>query len=748
MAVHPIIEVLGEFGAGYGQTENLVVRFLLAAFFWAVLAGTALRQARREGQRRDRWVAAAALLGLSRELWMFVMEYGAKRHALPHELTHALYPPLEHLLTQFSYLCAGAAFANYFGASRQLVRRYLTLNSALILGVYAAVQVTWPRFLATHPGAVFGEFPPDLWLHVFMAWLLAPVVAGLLFARRRGRRVPVTLVAGFSLFLLDDLLMIVHLGLGGIRPEVFAPLRHNLHLWAVPLFIAVYWGELTRRLEDEREKTLAIVAAIGDGISIHAPDLRVTYQNQVHRDMVGDQVGQFCYRAYRHRETVCEDCAVQMAMTDGRVHSEERVYPRSGKVLSVTASPLRDADGTVVGGIEVVRDLTEQRVLEQRTTEAQKLEAVGRLAGGVAHDFNNLLTVILGRTELLQAGANQPEATRRGLAEIHRVSERAAALTRQLLAFSRRQPHQSLEVDLNRVLEDTESILRRLIPENIRIDIEPATALEPVTADPAQLEQVVVNLAVNARDAMPEGGSLRIATGHEDVPRTRPGRHGPLPAGRYVVLTVADSGEGMGEDVLRHLFEPFFTTKEVGQGTGLGLATVFGIVEQSRGHIEVESAPSRGATFRVYLPRSAGGGAPEVIPPSAPPRARGAETVLLVEDEDDVRRLTAGILEDAGYTVLATGREREARARLAAHDGSVHLLLTDVILPGASGPELARELVARHPGMRVLFMSGYTHDELTRSGADPDEIELLTKPFTPLGLLGRVRQVLDPSRAA
>jgi signal transduction histidine kinase/ActR/RegA family two-component response regulator len=381
------------------------------------------------------------------------------------------------------------------------------------------------------------------------------------------------------------------------------------------------------------------------------------------------------------------------------------------------------------------------RPADERTLQSQKLEALGRLAGGIAHDFNNLLTVILGYADILkQYGAD--DHSREVGGEIQKAGERAAALTRQLLAFSRKQILQPIVLDLNNLVQNLNTMLRRLINE----DIDLTHALHPsavwVKADPGQIEQVLTNLVVNARDAMPHGGRLLISTA--EVPSSR---HNALSAGGggYAILTVKDTGQGMDERVLKRLFEPFFTTKEVGKGTGLGLATVHGIVHQSGGRIEVESEPGRGSTFRVYLPLTDAA-------PDAPPRAEpeieagdAKETILLVEDEDSLRQLARRTLQSQGYNILEACDGAAALVLCQRHLPFIDIVVTDVVMPNLSGVDLVQRLKLVRPKLKVLYMSGYTDSTVIRHGMEETEVNYLQKPFTPDLLRRKVRELLDGS---
>jgi PAS domain S-box-containing protein len=393
-----------------------------------------------------------------------------------------------------------------------------------------------------------------------------------------------------------------------------------------------------------------------------------------------------------------------------------------------------------------VRDVTRRRAaeearaaLEEQLRQAQKMEAVGRLAGGIAHDFNNLLTVINGYAEVL-LGDLPPTDPRRGGAEaVKDAGERAARLTRQLLAFGRRQVLAPVVLSLNDVVASAEPMLRRLIGEDVALAAALDPRLPPVKADPGQVEQVLMNLVLNAREAMPTGGRVAVATRAVEVGPGHPAA-GELAADWYAELAVSDTGAGMPAEVRARVFEPFFTTK--GKGTGLGLATVFGVVKQSGGHVLVESAVGAGTTFRVLLPAVAGSAPGPAAEPAAGP-ARGAETVLLVEDEKGVRRIARLALEGAGYAVLEAADGPAAVAAAAAHPGPVDLLLTDVVMPGMGGRQLAEAVRRARPGVRVLYMSGYTDDAVLRHGVGDGTDAFLQKPFTPRALAEKVRAVLD-----
>ena len=404
----------------------------------------------------------------------------------------------------------------------------------------------------------------------------------------------------------------------------------------------------------------------------------------------------------------------------------------------------------------LIREMEERRVTEEalRKSEeelrhSQKMEAVGRLAGGVAHDFNNLLTAIIGYAELISTRVTSNTLARQNADLIRKAGEQAAALTRQLLAFSRKQILQPKIIDLNELVVEMEKLLRRVIGERFDLQTHPDAEAGRVKADPSQIEQVVLNLGVNARDAMPKGGELIIRTANVRLDETTaPQILASLAPGEYVMLSVTDTGAGMDEETKSHIFEPFFTTKGPGKGTGLGLATVYGIVRQTGGGISVESEPGKGSTFRIYLPMVTGPVDHTKTPTAPVEKADNFETVLVVEDEEIVRDLVCAVLEEQGYNVLCAADGLEALQAAENFDGTIHLLVTDVIMPHMNGPELATKLSRVRPAMKVLYVSGYSDNDIGDQGVLDPRFELLQKPFTPQTLARKIRDVIHEGRYA
>jgi len=422
---------------------------------------------------------------------------------------------------------------------------------------------------------------------------------------------------------------------------------------------------------------------------------------------------------------------------------------KAGRTISCEwyNTPLVDESGRVFGVASLVQDVTERVALEEKLRHAQKMEAVGRLAGGVAHDFNNLLTVITGYNQMLTDGVPAAGKLMDATVQIRTAAERAEEITRQLLAFSRKQMLSPRVIDLNDILMNLDTMLRRLIGDDVEILSVPGSKLGAVKADPGQIEQVIMNLAVNARDAMPSGGKLTLETANTELDEAYAREHPPAQPGSYVMLAMSDTGIGMTADTQEHIFEPFFTTKEVGKGTGLGLSTVYGIVKQSGGYIWVYSEPDRGTTFKIYFPR--------VDQPVEDVRTekqpleiqRGTETILLVEDNEQVRQLTCEVLTDSGYKVLPAASPAEGIALCRANQPDIQLLVTDVILPGMKGPQLAEQVKQISPRTRVLYVSGYTSNAIVHYGVLDPGLWFLAKPFSLSELIAKVRQVLDSESA-
>ncbi|MCX6546176.1 MAG: ATP-binding protein [Acidobacteria bacterium] len=502
--------------------------------------------------------------------------------------------------------------------------------------------------------------------------------------------------------------------------------------------------EATRALRDSVEQFKSLVQHAAFGIFRTTQDGRILDANPALVRMLGYESVDEVIRLNIATDVWMDppERAGLLPDTSGGIREVEVQWKRKdGSPITVR---LR---GRAVGGDPMVyeafaEDVTQHRLLEEQFRQMQKMEALGRLAGGIAHDFNNLLSSILGYAELLseQIAAGDPRLD--DVKEIRKAGERAAALTRQLLACSRRQVLRSRQIDLNHVLAGLDGLLRSAVGRDIDVQFHLANGLPDITADPSQIEQMVTNLVVNARDAMPNGGKLVIETATGTLDASWASHGDTVVPGQYVMLVVSDTGRGMDADTKTKLFEPFFTTKDRGQGAGLGLATVYGIVRQSGGHIWVYTQQGVGTTFKIFLPTAA---SPELPAPPAPVAGAqdGSETVLLVDDDEPVRELAGRVLRRYGYQVLTAGNAAEAEKVFDRHANQIQLLLTDIIMPRTSGLELASRLKAIKPGLQVVYMSGFTEDAFANRDPFDPKVTLINKPFTPDLLATRVRQALD-----
>ena len=510
--------------------------------------------------------------------------------------------------------------------------------------------------------------------------------------------------------------------------------------------------EETARLQEEvlcakRDWELTF-DSVPDLVLILDPEGIVQRANRVVADTVGldfsQIVGRHCYEVVHGMSEACQDCPHHRSLESGQTERGDLEEPRLGKVFDAFCTPLRHPDGTVQGSVVALRDITERKQLEKQLFQTQRLEAIGRLAGGIAHDFNNILGIVTGYSDLVLERLEPESPLRSKIEQIRKAGERGIALTRQLLAFGRQQVLEPMVLNLNDWVSDTMNMLEQSLGE----DIEIATVLNPelgaVKADPAQMEQIIMNLAINARDAMPTGGKLTIETANAELDeKYAQQRHVVAQPGPYVMLAVSDTGIGMDADLLSRIFEPFFTTKDKFKGTGLGLSTVYGIVKQSGGYVWVYSELNKGTTFKIYLPRvdqaaeEVRARAARAVPP------QGTETILVLEDEASLRELVCEWLQGIGYTVLEAKSGADALAIAGKYNESIHLLLTDVVMPGMSGREAAERLASLCPKMNVLYISGYTDDAIVHHGILNPGVAFLQKPFTREALAQKVRGLLD-----
>jgi PAS domain S-box-containing protein len=507
-----------------------------------------------------------------------------------------------------------------------------------------------------------------------------------------------------------------------------------------------------QRMEEERARLSSAVEQAAEAIVVTDTLGSIVYVNPAFERVSGYPRGEVMGQTPRVLKSGKHDQSfyrnLWRTLTRGDVWTGRLINRKKDGTLyeaEAVISPVRDGSGEIANYVAVERDITREKQLEEQVRLSQRLESVGRLAGGVAHDFNNLLTIIIGYCDLILQTMRVEEPHRGHIAEVKKAADRAAALTRQLLAFSRRQVMTPQVVDLNSVVANIQSMVKRLIGEDIQLVTFPAADLGRVLVDPGQVEQVIMNLVVNSRDAMPQGGKITIETGNVHLDESYAGGHFPVKSGPYAMLAVSDTGCGMDAATKAHIFEPFFTTKEQGKGTGLGLAMVYGIVKQSDGYIWVYSEVGRGTTFKIYFPLVDALTAPAQIGKTAAERPRGSETILIVEDEAAVRALVSGVLRSSGYAIITANSGAEALEICGQQPGKIDLLLTDVVMPEMSGPQLAERLAKSYSKMKVLFVSGYSDDAIVHHGVLDSQSAFLQKPFTPEALARKVREVLDSS---
>lgn len=534
----------------------------------------------------------------------------------------------------------------------------------------------------------------------------------------------------------------------------------RLHIPVVGLLIAlviVRLGITSRQSASlaaaERGRLAAAVDQAAEAILTTDRAGHLTYVNLAFARMTGYRIADIVGRdpnllAQHLEEKPLNEMTAALARGESWAgHVELRRVDGTTIDVDMTVAPLRDAGGSITGSVAVARDISRERALEVQLAQAQRMEAVGRLAGGIAHDFNNILTAISGFAELAAAELPDDHPVAADIGQVLRASDRAAALTKALLAFSRRQVMQARTINLNEVVEGLAPMLGRLIGEDVELAVHLDPELGLTMADRAQLEQVIVNLAVNARDAMPKGGTLTMATANVDLDISGARSHPDAAEGPYVSLIVSDTGIGMTPDVVEHAFEPFFTTKERGKGTGLGLSTAVGIVAQSGGYVDVDSEPNVGSVFTINLPRYYGESTPEEVELPVIQALGGPETVLVAEDEDAVREFVQRVLTGAGYRVFPAANGAKALA-LAAKLPKLDLLFTDVVMPGMSGVQLAAALAETRPDLAVVYASGYAEEGVLRAALDDDHVPYLPKPFTADALIARIRDALDRGRGA
>jgi two-component system cell cycle sensor histidine kinase/response regulator CckA len=524
---------------------------------------------------------------------------------------------------------------------------------------------------------------------------------------------------------------------------------NTLEIVSRQIAIAILQKEALQTISESEKEKAIILDSLSELVTYMDKDLNIVWGNNAAAESVGlkpdELIGRHCYELWHQRGEPCERCPIIKAIDTGEFQKTEMTTPDGRKWL-VRGTPVKDEDGEVVAVVESTLNITERKRLEERLIQSQKMETVGRLAGGVAHDFNNLLTAITGYANFIKDELLPLDPKREDIKQILNAADRAVMLTDRLLAFSRRRPIKPKVINLNNLIIEIDKMLRRVITEDIELITISGDDLGSVRADPGSIEQVIVNLVVNSRDAMPKGGKITIKTDNVTIDENFAQEHIGSREGEYIRISIRDTGVGMPEEVITHAFEPFFTTKGEGEGTGLGLSTVYGIVKQHDGYISLDSIPGKGTIADVYLPRVYEEAEKISMKEKDESLPEGNETILFVEDEGLVRSFGIRVLKRLGYNVISASDGEEALNFAREHDGKIHLLLTDLVMPNIDGKELAKKLKEERPNIKVLYVSGYSSEITMQHGVLSDETNFLQKPFTIENLAQKVREVLDETK--
>lgn len=777
--MNELVLVLEQFGGGQGGLAGAhTVRFLLAAFFWGVLALVSTREWCRSDNRRDLFVLLAALVGLTRELLMFIAEYGSYRGLVHFPDMFLFYPPLEHVLTMLSSI--GIAFAFMWNSlvNTRFAKFFLLVSTIISIALYLIIAPNWIQFLEQYPGSPFGSYAGDMVFRVTASLILAVALMALYHARQRGKQVSLLLLAGIGCFFLDEFLMIFNLASDEQYVAIFAPVRHNLHIWAIPILISSYWIELgdqlraaarksqedldarleaqaTLQLNEARYRTL--VENLPVGISLVDNEFRITMVNrkmgELFRRSAESFVGQFCYDQFDKGKEIylCySDTKNMSSLQVNQIEAEGIRGDDSHFAAHLTTVPLQDQGGRSTGFIVLVEDVTakiqaaaEKRQLQEHLRHAEKMEAIGHLAGGVAHDFNNQLTGVLGYADILLLRLKD-EKFKEYVRNIKNSAERSASLIQQLLAFGRKGKYLSVPVAIDQIVEEVVSILERSIDKRIQISNICQDGPLMVLGDPAQLQNAILNIALNARDAMPGGGKMIFETKPFNPPadwKFSKVYSEEQSDTNYLQVSVGDTGDGMDADTMKHIFEPFFTTKEMGKGTGMGLASAYGTLSGHKGHIDVESGVGKGTTFHLYLPLCV------TDLPAVQLKSRrfikGKARILLVDDEPAVRETAAEMLQTLGYQVSECKNGQEAVDQYRQAWREIDMVIMDMIMPVMDGRDAVIAMQMINPDVRVLLCSGYSLDGRAQSILKEGKVGFIGKPFTVIALSERVAEALN-----
>lgn len=739
-----LLEILVAFGGGRGgEPGQVVVRFLLPAFFWAILAAVAFREYRRMVRDQDLSVGVAALAGLVRELLMFTAEYGSLRGWVDFDRMYHFYPPLEHAATATSSVLIAAAFIYSRKADRRFAVCYLTLSMTAIGLIYAVTATVWPTFLATYPRSAFGLFWGDLAFRSAASLLLFTALALKLSTQREDKQTFTFAMLGLIFLFLDEFLMIFNILSGERYVAVYAPIRHNLHIWAIPCLLASYWYDLRQSLSkafsaalDEKVKLHSILDSIGDAVMVTDRTGAVILVNKVAEQLTGcqrqDAIGRpldHVFRIFDQRTREALPNPVDRVMVSGTINDvRTTLLIGTGDVdyaIEYSAAPVLNQMNSVTGVVLAFRDVTMKHRLEEELARMDKMKSVGLLAGGIAHDFNNLLMAILGNISLAKTYLDKDNRAYLRLEEAEKASNRATDLSRQLLTFAKGGAPIKEAVALEELIRECASFT--LAGTSISIRYLCGDAVRQVSVDPGQISQVFNNLIINAIHAMPNGGTLTCAI--DSVTIGENGLPG-LAEGDYVRVSLEDSGTGIQPDHIDHIFEPFFTTKAI--GNGLGLATAYSIIQRHNGHIDVTSRLGHGTIFNIYLPAATVD--TDQTPASQQVITTGHGRILLMDDEEMVLDVAAEMIKSLDYEVVTARNGEETLAlygEALRQGGRFAAVIMDLTVVGGSG---GRETIGRlrelDPSAVVLVSSGYSNDPVMAEYDQYGFDGVITKPYT------------------
>ncbi len=718
-----LLDILAQFGGGRGDPLNNSVRFLLASFFWTILLWTAMKEFQKNRNRKDLYVAIASLCGLVRELFMFSVNFSDWAGLISHDFSHRFYPPLEHALSMFSVILIAYAFMRYFIKWRRWAKMYLIVSGAATIILYTITAIEWVPFLKSNPDAVFGQFWGDMAFRVVVSVLLGIMLYSLIIAKKRGDHVPIALYLAFAFFFLDEFLMVFNLATGEVYKTLYAPIRHNLHIWAIPLLISVYWRELNQRLsETERLKdnifklspNVLFVAENNGGIKLSSP---------ASRSILGIDAEKLKEKGLKDLGLSEDD--LKSLRDKGTLNIQSEYKTDEGQQRWLQWNIQTSSEDNLSYGI--VRDITEEKRLHEEIVKRERLESLNLLAGGIAHDFNNILTGVLGYISLTKMQIKEDKKIAQSLEKAEMACLRAKDLTQQLLTFTKGGAPLRKPTDIKGLIEDTVSFYTS--GTKVKPIISLPDDLWFADIDESQISQAIGNLVINAVQAMPDGGRVWIEAENRYI---KDGDDLPLKEGKYIVISVRDEGHGIKEENLKKIFDPFFTTKET--GSGIGLASTLSIITRHDGYISVSSTLGKGTTFYVYLPASEQeiqhkGEEKEIdeIPQT------GEKKALVMDDEEIVGDVLCQMLEHLGYKadLVKEGNEAFRLYRDALNRGEPYdvVILDLTVQGGMGGRETIERLLDIDPQVKAVVSSGYFNDTLIADYKRYGFYAAITKPY-------------------